>query len=60
MQISRITKTELALLIAGLRCIHVSDAEATRKKLALQLENEMATRFGVMVGSENEQERNIK
>jgi len=57
MQISRVTETELGLLITGLRAIHVADAEATRKTLAVQLEHEMATRFNKMVGKPEDQER---
>lgn len=57
MQIQTATEKELALLITGLRAIHVADSEVTRRRLALQLETELATRFGKMVGSWNEQER---
>jgi hypothetical protein len=57
MQIQTVTQKELALLIHGLRSIHVADSEDVRRKLALQLENEMATRFSMMVGSWSEQER---
>jgi hypothetical protein len=57
MQISQVTEKELALLITGLRAIHIADSEDVRRKLALQLENEMATRFSMMVGSWSDQER---
>jgi hypothetical protein len=57
MQISQATKDELSLLIHGLRAVHVSDMEPIRKKLAVQLETELSTRFGVAVGSPKEQER---
>jgi hypothetical protein len=56
-QISQITRTELSLLIAGLRAIHVADSEDVRRKLAIQLENELSTRYSLMVGSWSEQER---
>jgi len=58
MQISQVTKQELMLLIGGLRSIYVADSETIRKKLAIQLENELSTRYGVMVGTAQEQERN--
>lgn len=58
MQISQITKTELGLLITGLRAIHVADCETERRKLAIQLETEMSTRFGMSIGGPDEQERN--
>lgn len=58
MQISQTTETELSLLITGLRAIHVADAEVTRKKLAIQLENELSTRYGKMIGNADDQERN--
>jgi len=57
MQISQASKKELMLLIHGLRAIHVADSEDVRSKLAIQLETELATRYGVMVGTEDEQER---
>lgn len=58
MQIQTATEKELALLITGLRSIHIADSEVERKKLAIQLETEMATRYGRMVGQVSEQERN--
>lgn len=57
MQISHINEIELMLLIHGLRSIHVSDIEAERKKLTIQLETELSTRFGTMVGVAQDQER---
>ena len=45
------------LLIHGLRSFHVVDMERDRLKLAVQLEIELSTRYGVMVGTEEEQER---
>jgi hypothetical protein len=57
MQISQVTQKELSLLITGLRAIFVVDCEDARKKLAIQLENELSTRFGKMVGTDAEQER---
>lgn len=58
MQIQQVKQKELMLLIAGLRAIHIADSEPERFKLAIQLENELATRFGMMVGTVEEQERN--
>ena len=58
MQISSATKNELSLLIHGLRSIYVADMEDTRKKLAIQLEQELSTRYGMIVGTQEEQERN--
>jgi hypothetical protein len=49
MQISKATKSELALLIHGLRSIYVEDLEDKRKKLLIQLQNELLTRFSVRV-----------
>ena len=46
MQISQVTEKELGLLITGLRAIHVADSERERHKLAVQLEVELATRYG--------------
>lgn len=60
MQISQVSKVELCLLITGLRAIHVSDSEDVRSKLAIQLENELSTRFGIMVGTDDEQERPLQ
>lgn len=57
MQITTATKTELMLLIHGLRSIHVSDKEIERHELAVQLENELSTRYGVMLGVTSDQER---
>jgi hypothetical protein len=57
MQIQTVTEKELALIIHGLRAICVTDSESVRRKLAIQLENEMSQRFGKMVGSWSEQER---
>lgn len=57
MQISQVSKTELMLLIAGLRAIHIADSINERRKLVIQLENELSTRYGVMVGTAQEQER---
>jgi len=57
MQISQVTAKELMLLIHGLRSVHVADSEKVRKKLAIQLENELSTRYGKMVGNVEEQER---
>lgn len=59
MQISQCTEKELALLIHGLRAIHVADSEDVRRKLAIQLETELATRYGRMVGTANDQERSF-
>lgn len=58
MQISTATKDELSLLIHGLRSIYVADTEQLRSKLAVQLETELSTRYGVMVGEPTDQERN--
>ena len=58
MQISQATENELGLLITGLRAIHVSDQAELRLRLAAQLETELATRYGTMIGSAAEQERN--
>lgn len=58
MQISRCTETELGLLITGLRAIYVDDVEETRKRLAIQLESELQTRYGKMIGTADMQERN--
>lgn len=58
MQISQVTVVELGLLIMGLRAIHVADSEAIRHRLAKQLKQELSTRFGTMVGTVDEQERN--
>lgn len=57
MQISQATEIELALLITGLRAIFIGDCEDQRRKLAIQLENELTTRYGKAVGEPNEQER---
>jgi hypothetical protein len=57
MQISKVTEIELALLIHGLRAVYVADLERERRKLAIQLENELETRFGKTLGSAGEQER---
>ena len=48
-QISQAKKEELALLITGLRAIHVSDQVELQKKLLAQLERELSTRFGLVV-----------
>lgn len=45
MQISQVTKQELALLIYGLKAIYVADAENIRERLLKQLENELSTRY---------------
>jgi hypothetical protein len=58
MQISQAKQKELMLLIHGLRAIYISDSETERHALAVQLETELATRFGVMVGNPEDQERN--
>lgn len=58
MQIQSVKREELMLLITGLRAIHVADQEPLRRALALQLENDLSTRYGVMVGTDAEQERN--
>jgi hypothetical protein len=58
MQISSVKEVELGLLITGLRAIHVADQELTKHKLLIQLETELATRFGRMIGTASEQERN--
>lgn len=57
MQIQTATKTELMLLVHAIRSVYVADVEDTRKKLAVQLETELASRYGVMVGTDAEQER---
>lgn len=46
MQIKSATKDELALLIHGLRAIHVHDLVAVQKRLLAQLETELSTRYG--------------
>ena len=58
MQIQQVNQIELGLLIAGIRSIYIADCEPARLKLAIQLENEMSTRFDMMVGTLDEQERN--
>lgn len=58
MQIQTVSMKELMLLITGLRAIHVADSEVERYKLVVQLENELATRYGRMVGTVEQQERN--
>lgn len=58
MQISQIKQAELGLLITGLRAIYVDDQEHVRHALLIQLETEMATRFRMMIGTADEQERN--
>lgn len=58
MQISQVNETELSLLITGLRSIYIADVEPVRLKLAQQLENELSTRYGKMIGAAGEQERN--
>lgn len=60
MQISQIKQVELALLITGLRAIHVSNSAKEKRTLLIQLENEMSTRFGMMIGKVEEQERNAE
>ena len=45
MQIKAATKDELALLIHGLRSVHVHDMQETQKKLLRQLENELTSRY---------------
>lgn len=57
MQINHHKKEELILLITGLRLIYIANLEPLRKKLAIQLETELFTHYGVMVGSDSEQER---
>ena len=59
MQIQSASMKELMLLIAGLRAIHISDSVKEKHKLLIQLETELSTRYGVMVGTDAEQERNI-
>lgn len=49
MQISQIKKQELALLITGLRAVHVSDQEELRAKLQAQLERELSQRYGLVL-----------
>jgi len=58
MQIQHVTETELGLLITGIRAIHVMDCEPTRRKLAIQLETELSSRFGTCIGKPEDQERN--
>lgn len=58
MQIQNCNQDELMLLIHGLRSIFVADKEAIRHRLTIQLETELSTRYGKMVGTEQEQERN--
>lgn len=45
------------LLINGLRSTHVANLEPLRRRLAIQLETELNTRYGVMVGQAGDQER---
>jgi len=59
MQIQQATKTELMLLITGLRAILIADSVKEKHKLLIQLETELSTRYGVMVGTDAEQERNV-
>lgn len=49
MQIQSVKKEELMLLIHGLRAVHVSDSEETRAKLQKQLEQELSTRYGMVL-----------
>lgn len=60
MQISQVNQKELMLLIAGLRAIHIADSMLAKRKLLIQLEQELSTRYGVMVGTVEEQERNFE
>lgn len=60
MQISQVTEKELCLLITGLRAIYIANSEPVRSKLAIQLETELSTRYGIMVGTNEEQERSKK
>ena len=59
MQIQTATKEELSLLITGLRSVIVVDQRGLQIRLMKQLENELSTRYGVMVGTDKEQARNI-
>lgn len=58
MQIGKVTEKELGLLITGLRSIIIADSEPERRKLAIQLETELSTRYGKAIGGPSEQERN--
>jgi hypothetical protein len=49
MQISSVKKDELALLIHGLRAIHVHDQVDLQKRLLAQLENELSQRYGLVL-----------
>lgn len=49
MQISQVKQEELALLIAGLRAIHISEQEPLRAKLQAQLEQELSQRFALVL-----------
>lgn len=49
MQISQATPEELGLIITGLRAIYVSDAEKTRARLQQQVEQELSTRYGMVI-----------
>jgi hypothetical protein len=51
MQISQVKQEELAVLIAGLRAVWITDEEQAKvhAKLLKQLENELSQRFGMML-----------
>ncbi len=49
MQISSVKKEELGLLIHGLRAIYVADHAELRDRLLEQLEQELSTRFGMVL-----------
>lgn len=59
MQISQVNANELGLLITGLRSIHIANQAELLSRLKIQLEQELSTRFGMMIGTPAEQERTI-
>lgn len=58
MQIQTVTADELGLLITGLRSVHIVDQAVLMSRLKIQLETELSTRYGMMIGTVDEQERN--
>ena len=49
MQIGSVKKEELTLLINGLRSTHVMDQVQLQARLLKQLEQELSTRFGMVL-----------
>jgi hypothetical protein len=57
MQVQQATAEELGLLIAGLRAIYIADQVTLQRRLLVQLETELSTRYGKRIGSSEEQAR---